>query len=129
MPTEETGETRVRTDCLNFDVSLCIQLKNKFQLEEEGMRNIFCGILDPVTVQDCTKFPSVITNVLLQLLRDIINGVFYQRYEKGLEQQKRSSKCLCLHCRRKFQRGTILKSIFDYRFKSNKHTHIFLFVT
>jgi len=23
MPVEETGETRVRTDCLNFDVSLC----------------------------------------------------------------------------------------------------------
>jgi len=39
------------------------------------------------------------------------------------------SKCLCLHCRRKCQRGTIIKSIFDYRFKSNKHTHTFLFVT
>jgi len=23
MPIEETGETRVRADCLNFDVSLC----------------------------------------------------------------------------------------------------------
>jgi len=106
MPTEETGETRIRTDCLNFDVSLCIQIKNKFHLEEEGIRNIFCGILDPATVQDCTKFPSVITNVLLQLLRDIINGVCYQRYEKRLEQQKRSSKYLCLRCRRKFQIGT-----------------------
>jgi len=29
-----------------------------------------------------------ITNVLLQLLKDIINGVCYQRYEKRLEQQK-----------------------------------------
>jgi len=34
----------------------------------------FCGILDPVAVQDGTKFPSLITNVLLQLVRDIING-------------------------------------------------------
>jgi len=41
MPTEKTGETRVRTDCSNFDVSLCIQIKNKFQLEEEGIGNIF----------------------------------------------------------------------------------------
>ena len=48
----------------------------------------FCGILDHVAVQDCTKFPSVMTNVLLQLVKDIINGVCYQRYEKRLEQQK-----------------------------------------
>jgi len=65
MPLEETGETRVRTDCLNFRFSLCIQIKNKFQLEEEGTGIILCGILD----QDCTKFP--ITNVLLRLVRDI----------------------------------------------------------
>jgi len=93
------------------------KLKNKFQLEEEGIRNIFCGLLDPATVQDCTKLPSVITNVLLQLLRDIINGACYQRYGKGLEQQKRFSKGFCLHCRKKFQRGTMIKSIFDYRFR------------
>jgi len=48
----------------------------------------FCGISDPAAVQDCTKFPSLITNVLLQLVRDIISGVCYQRYEKRLEQQK-----------------------------------------
>jgi len=41
----------------------------------------FCEILDPVTVQDYTKFPSVITNVLLQLVKYIINGVCCQRYE------------------------------------------------
>jgi len=29
MPIEETGETTVMTDCLNFDVSLCIQIKKK----------------------------------------------------------------------------------------------------
>jgi len=29
MPLEETGETRVRTDCLNFDFSLCIQIKKQ----------------------------------------------------------------------------------------------------
>jgi len=28
------------------------------------------------------------TNALIQLVRDIINGVCYQRYEKRLEQQK-----------------------------------------
>jgi len=72
MPIEKTGETRVRTDCLNFDVSLCIQIKDKLQLEEESIRIIFCRILDPPEVQDCTKFPSLITNVLLQLVRDII---------------------------------------------------------
>ena len=97
--------------------SYAYKLKNEFQLEEEGIRNIFCGILDHATVQDCTKFPSAITNVLLPLLRDIINGICYQRYEKRLEQRKRSFKCLYLRCRRKFQRGTIIKSVFDYRFK------------
>jgi len=35
MPIEETGETRVKTDCLNFVVSLSIQIKNKFQLEKD----------------------------------------------------------------------------------------------
>jgi len=34
------------------------------------------------------------TNVLLQLVKDIINGVCYQRYQKRLEQQKRYCKCL-----------------------------------
>jgi len=44
MPTEETGERRIRTDCLNFDVSLRIQIKrNKFQLEEESIGIIFFG--------------------------------------------------------------------------------------
>jgi len=48
----------------------------------------FCGILDPATVQDCTSFPSLIRNLLLQLVRDIIYEVCYQRYEKRFEQQK-----------------------------------------
>jgi len=48
----------------------------------------FCGILDPTAVQDCTKFPSLITNVLLQLVRYIIYKVCCQRYEKRFEQQK-----------------------------------------
>ena len=30
--TAETGETRVRTDYLNFDVSLCIQIKKKISI-------------------------------------------------------------------------------------------------
>jgi len=48
----------------------------------------FCEILDPAAVQDCIKFPSLITNVLVQFVKDIINGACYQRYEKRLEQQK-----------------------------------------
>jgi len=48
----------------------------------------FCGNLDTAAVQDCTKFPSLITNEILQLVRDIINRVRYQCYEKRLEQQK-----------------------------------------
>jgi len=40
------------------------------------------------TVQDCTKFPSSLTNVLLQLVRDVINIICYQRYKNRLEQQK-----------------------------------------
>jgi len=88
MPIEGTGETRVRIDCLNFDVSLCI--KNEKQISITGRRhrhNIFCGILGPAAVQDCTKFPSLITPVLLRLVRDIINVVCYQRYEKRFERQ------------------------------------------
>jgi len=44
MPIEETGETRVRTHCLNFDVSLCIQIKK--QISIRGRRHwdyIFAG--------------------------------------------------------------------------------------
>ena len=48
----------------------------------------FCGVLDLTAAQDCTKLPSLITNVPLQLVRDIINGDCYQRYEKRYEQQK-----------------------------------------
>jgi len=91
MPTEETGETRVRTDCFNFYVSLCIQIKQ--QILFRGRRhwdNIFCGFLDLAAVVDCTKFPSI-ANVLLQLVRDIISNRVcyqYQSYEKRLEQRK-----------------------------------------
>ena len=66
------------TDCLNFDVSLCIQIKK--QISIRGRRNwgyIFCGILDPAAIQDCTQFYSLITNAFLQLVSDIINGVCY----------------------------------------------------
>jgi len=52
-----------------------------------------CGILDPYTLQVRTKFPSVITNVLLQLVRDIINGVCYQRYENVLSNRKVVQLC------------------------------------
>jgi len=44
MPVEETGETRVGNDCLDFDVSLCIQIKK--QISIRGRRHwdyIFVG--------------------------------------------------------------------------------------
>jgi len=41
MPIAETGETRVRSDCLNFDVSHGYKLKNKLQFEEKGIGIIF----------------------------------------------------------------------------------------
>jgi len=66
MPIEETDETRVRTDCLNFNVFLCLQIKKQI--------SIGSVVLDPAAAQDCTYFPSLLTNVALQLLRDIING-------------------------------------------------------
>jgi len=34
IPIEETGEARVGTNCLNCNDSLCIQVKNKYQLED-----------------------------------------------------------------------------------------------
>jgi len=80
MPVGNTGETRLRLIVYISTFPCAYKLKIKFQFEEEGIGNIFCGILDHVAVQDCTKFPSVIANVLLQLVKDIINGVGYQRY-------------------------------------------------
>ena len=69
--------------------SLRIQIKKQFSIRSRSHWDyIFCGIFDPTAVLDCTKFFSLITNVLLQLVRDIINGVCYQRYQKYLEQQK-----------------------------------------
>jgi len=43
MTIEETGETRVRTNYLNFDVSLCIHAYKfkKIQSEEEDIGIIF----------------------------------------------------------------------------------------
>jgi len=36
-PIEKTGVTRVRTDCLNFGVFLCIQIKK--QISSRGRRH------------------------------------------------------------------------------------------
>jgi len=76
MPIEETGETRGRTDCLNFDLSQCIQIEKQLSIIGRSHWDYtFMGILALAAGQDCTKFPNLITNVLLQLVRDIINGV------------------------------------------------------
>jgi len=58
------------------------------------------------------------------IVKDIINGVCYQSFEKHLILEQKKSRPT-----RKFGRGTIIISIFDYRFNSNKHTQLFLFVT
>jgi len=83
----------------------------------------FCGILDPAAVQDCTKFPSLITNVLLQLVRDIIKGVCYQRNEKHIEQQKgRQMWKFSLQKKIGKRNYCIIKSVIDYCLKLNMHT-------
>jgi len=117
MPIYETGETTVRTGCLNFGVSLCMQIK------KEALGLYFCGILDPAAVQDWTKFPGLITNVLLQLVRYIINGICYQRYEKHLEQQK-GRQMLMFSLQKKIGKRNycIIKSVIDYCLKSNMRT-------
>jgi len=58
------------------------KLINKFQ-SEEGIEVILLCDFRPATIQDRTK-----SNVLLQLGRDIVNGVCYQRYENVLCNRK-----------------------------------------
>jgi len=49
--------------------------KTNFSNRKKSLDLCVCGILDPAVVQDLTKFPSSIKKVLLQLVRDIIDGV------------------------------------------------------
>lgn len=63
MPIGE-NEMRFRTDCLNFLVALCMQIKKRFPLEEQGIVASL-GILDPAAAKDLTKSPSSIMNVAL----------------------------------------------------------------
>jgi len=46
------------------------------------------GFWIPLQFKIAQKFLVYITNALLQSLKDIVNGICYQRYEKHLEQQK-----------------------------------------
>jgi len=62
--------------------------KTIFNWRKKALGLYFCGVLDPTAAQDCANVSSLITNVPLQLVRDIINGDCYQRYEKRYEQQK-----------------------------------------
>jgi len=41
MPIEEAYETKVMIDCLNFDVSLSMQIFKKFQLDEKSIGIIY----------------------------------------------------------------------------------------
>jgi len=64
------------------------KFKNKFQLEVEGIAIIFLCDFRSHCSSNCTMFPSLITNLLLQFVRDVVNRVCYHRYKKLLEQQK-----------------------------------------
>jgi len=90
----------------------------------------FWRILDPAAVQDCTKFSSL-TNVLIQLVRAIINRICYQRYEKRRAQQKNRPNVNVCGAEENLEEELLCinKPVFDHRFISNKHTHMFLFVT
>jgi len=46
-----------------------------------------------------------------------------------LNNNKKVIQVLMFALQKKFRRGNVIKSVFDYRFNSNKHTHMFLFVT
>jgi len=41
MSIEETNKTRVRTDCLNFDVSVCIRIKKQNSIRGRHWDYIF----------------------------------------------------------------------------------------
>jgi len=64
MSVEETGETRVRTDCLNFDVSNAYKIKKLL----EALRLYFLWDFKSHCSSRCTKFNRLMTNALLQLL-------------------------------------------------------------
>jgi len=56
------------TDCLNFLVSLRIQINKQFLLLEEKGVVAWLGILDPAATQDLATSPSLITNMGLHFL-------------------------------------------------------------
>jgi len=56
MPLEETGNTRVRTDCLNFDVSLCMQLKKQVSIRAV-LFNLFVIAEPPIYFPVCHEAP------------------------------------------------------------------------
>jgi len=105
IPTEESGETRVGTDCLNFGVSLCIHIKEQIAVRGRKDWSYICKILDTAAVQDRTNVPTLIPNVLRQSVRDIIKGVQYVTgVMKKVLSNKKVVQMLCLRCRRKFGR-------------------------
>jgi len=54
----------------------------------------------------------------------------YQRYEKRLVEQKVVQMLMVAMQKYIWNRNyTVIKSVFEYRFNSNHHTHMFLFVT
>jgi len=108
MPLEETGKTRDRTDCLKFDVFLCIPIKKQISIRGRkhwgiyflwdfasrwnsrwykiswfNNRCISTIIIFYVNFGDGNWRQAEAQLVaFLQLVRDIINGVCYQRCEK-----------------------------------------------
>jgi len=89
------------------------KLKNKFQLEEVGVEMIFLYQFRSRCSWRFTKCPSLITKVLLQVVRDIIDRMCYQRYEKCLEQQKGRPNCNVCAAKENVEEEL---PVFDYRF-------------
>ena len=89
----------------------------------------FCGILDPAAVQDCITSSHLIAYVRVQLVNDIINSTEYvTTVMKNVLNNKKVVETLRFALQKKIWKRDY-KSVFDYRLKSNKHTHMFLFVT
>jgi len=100
---EVTSETRVRTDCLNFDVSLCIayKLKNKFQLGEEGIgigvRECICLGMQIIFAQIWSCFSQIPYKQQVLMLRLKPTTLKQIKVSAGLITNYRSSKLYALN--------------------------------
>jgi len=100
--------------------SYAYKLKNKFQLELEGIGNIFLvGILDPATVDDCTctKFHSFNTKCTPTISERYDQRSVLPALCKTPWAAKKVVQMLIFTLQKKIWKRTINKLLFDYRFK------------